>query len=186
MSNTQFSCCHLLFQLVLGRMRNLPNLINFDFRALFWKDGWLLKTETSSFWKQATTNSIQDDKQFPFQATTLATTHQQLCQQTTSTFHDLFDNTLNKENGNTATATTTMLVSDVSCISSSFTNSLYFTRLFTDYGWPPPPNTITTTAALGRFFIFILFHQHDFLYIEIDDPARKGPKRGLGISFGPR
>jgi hypothetical protein len=30
----------------------------------------LLKTESSSFWKQATTNSIQDDKQFPFQATT--------------------------------------------------------------------------------------------------------------------
>ena len=70
MSNTQFSCCHLLFQLFLDRMHNFPNLINFDFLALFWKDGLLLKTETSSFWKQATTNSIQDDKQFPFQATT--------------------------------------------------------------------------------------------------------------------
>ena len=25
--------------------------------------------ESSSFWKQATTNGIQDDKEFPFQAT---------------------------------------------------------------------------------------------------------------------
>jgi hypothetical protein len=42
----------------LSQMRNLPNLINFDFQACFWNDGLLLISESSSFWKQATTNKI--------------------------------------------------------------------------------------------------------------------------------
>jgi hypothetical protein len=90
MSNTQFSCCDLLFQLFLGQMRNLPKLINFDFQACFGRVACSLKR---SFWKQATANSIQDDKQFPFQATT----HQQLVNNSSR----LFDNTLNKENSTT-------------------------------------------------------------------------------------
>jgi hypothetical protein len=122
MSNTQFSCCHLLFQFFLGRMHNFSNLINFDFLALFWKDGLLLKTETSSFWKQATTNSIQDDKQFPFQATTcqqlVNKQHQHSNQQRR---HELFDNTLNKENGSNLNSNNTCIM-----YVFSFTNSFYF------------------------------------------------------------
>ena len=52
---------------MISQMRKLPNLINFNFQACFGNACSL--SESSSFWKQATANSIQDDKQFPFQTT---------------------------------------------------------------------------------------------------------------------
>ena|SRR5882762_8983496 len=46
---------------LLSQMRNLPNLINFDFKFCFGNDGLLLIMVSSSLWKQATANDIQDD-----------------------------------------------------------------------------------------------------------------------------
>jgi hypothetical protein len=56
MTDRQFSCCRKLF---LAAMRDLPNSIQLDFQGQFWNDGLLLRTESSSLWKQATTNEIK-------------------------------------------------------------------------------------------------------------------------------
>ena len=182
MSNTQFSCCHLLFQPFLGQIRNLPNLDYFDFKACFGRMASSLK------WKAAPFGSRPQP--IAFKMTNNYLSKQRHVSNLSTNNINIFSRAWAGFTFSTArsprrtVATITTLVS--SCIFSFLTNFLHFTRLFTVYGWPPPCTT-TTTAAHRRVFIFNYFKSTIFFLFfkkKIDDPrAWNGPKRA--ISFGP-